>query len=144
MPCGRVTRYLCREAVVHGDFRLGNMLASGVDITAVIDWEIWTVGDPRVDLGWFLLNADPATYRRDTRYAGALPAPAELAELYADALGRDAPDVTLFQALACFKSAATWSSIVKHNRRRVDPVSSLEDVAPLLPHLLQRARELLA
>ena len=58
-------------AVVHGDFRLGNLLAVGAAVTAVVDWEIWTVGDPRIDLGWFLANADPATYQRPTRYAGA-------------------------------------------------------------------------
>jgi aminoglycoside phosphotransferase (APT) family kinase protein len=51
-------------AVVHGDFRLGNMLATGARINAVIDWELWTIGDPRVDVGWFLVNADPDTYRR--------------------------------------------------------------------------------
>ena len=52
------------EGIVHGDFRLGNLLAAGARIAAVVDWEIWSVGDPRVDVGWFLLNADPATYRR--------------------------------------------------------------------------------
>jgi len=131
-------------AIVHGDFRLGNLLAVGVEVTAVIDWEIWTVGDPRVDVGWFLANADPATYRRATRYAASLPSPAELTEIYADAIGRDVPDLELFQALACFKSSATWSLIVKHNRRRADPDSALEDMATVLPHLLQRARELLS
>ena len=57
-------------AVVHGDFRLGNLLAVGATVTAVIDWEIWTVGDPRIDLGWFLVNADPgdlSARRRGTR-----------------------------------------------------------------------------
>lgn len=131
-------------AVVHGDFRLGNLLAAGVDITAVIDWEIWTVGDPRVDVGWFLVNADPSTYRRATRYAVSLPSPAELAALYAEALGRDVPDLEWFQALACFKSSATWSLIVKHNRRRAAPAPDLEAMAEVLPHLLQRSRELLA
>jgi len=63
------------DAVVHGDFRLGNLLALGSEVTAVIDWELWSRGDPRVDLGWFLLNADPDTYRRSTRYVGALPTP---------------------------------------------------------------------
>ena len=29
---------------------------------AIVDWEIWSIGDPRVDLGWFLVNADPDTY----------------------------------------------------------------------------------
>ncbi|MGH8997148.1 MAG: phosphotransferase family protein, partial [Acidimicrobiales bacterium] len=33
-------------AIVHGDFRLGNMLAVGATIAAVIDWEIWSIGDP--------------------------------------------------------------------------------------------------
>ena len=51
-------------AIVHGDFRLGNLLAVDDRITAVIDWEIWSVGDPRVDAGWFLINCDPMTYRR--------------------------------------------------------------------------------
>ena len=126
-------------AVVHGDFRLGNMLASGDSITAVIDWEIWTVGDPRVDLGWFLVNADPETYRRPTPYAGALPTPSELAALYGDV-----PDLAWFRALACFKSTATWALIVKHNRRRPDPDPGIEVVAADLPRLLARARAELA
>jgi len=124
-------------AVVHGDFRLGNMLASGDAVTAVIDWEIWTVGDPRVDLGWFLVNADPDTYRRPTRYAGALPSPSELAALYGEV-----PDLGWFRALACFKSTATWGLIVKHNRRRPDPDPGVEAVAADLPRLLALARSL--
>jgi aminoglycoside phosphotransferase (APT) family kinase protein len=131
-------------SVVHGDFRLGNLLADGIEITAIIDWEIWTVGDPRVDLGWFLVNADPATYRRATPYVDSLPSPGELAEVYAEALGRAVPDLELFQALACFKSTATWSLIVKHNRRRTDPDPEFEAMATVLPALLERAGQLLA
>ena len=125
-------------AIVHGDFRLGNMLAVGPAIRAIIDWEIWTIGDPRVDLGWFLVNADPDTYRRPTRYAGALPPPSELAALYGDV-----PDLPWFEALACFKSTATWSLIVKHNRRRPKPDPGVEAMGAVLPHLLDRARALL-
>jgi aminoglycoside phosphotransferase (APT) family kinase protein len=130
-------------AVVHGDFRLGNTLAAGDRIAAIIDWEIWSVGDPRVDVGWFLANADPHTYRRATRYVGSLPEPAELAEIYSGALGRDVSDLAWFQALACFKSTATWSLIVKHNRRRAAPDPAMEEMATALPHLLARAHELL-
>ncbi|MET0700412.1 MAG: phosphotransferase family protein [Mycobacterium sp.] len=128
-------------AVCHGDFRLGNLLATQHRITAVIDWEIWSVGDPRVDAGWFLINSDPATYRRDTAYVGTTPAPSELAEIYADALGRPVPDLTWFQGLACFKSAATWSLIVKHNRRRSTPDPGVEAMAATVPNLLTRAAE---
>jgi aminoglycoside phosphotransferase (APT) family kinase protein len=128
-------------AVVHGDFRLGNLLGVGSAVTAVVDWEIWAVGDPRVDVGWFLTNADPATYERSTRYRDTMPSPAELLEAYAAALARDVADVAWFRALACFKSAATWSLIVKHNRRRTDPDPDVESMAPVLPHLLALARD---
>ena len=126
-------------AVVHGDFRLGNLLAVGSRITAVIDWELWSVGDPRVDLGWFLLNADPDAYRRPTRFVGALPSPGELADGYATALGTEVPDRAWFEALACLKSVAAWSLIVKHNRRRPTPIPELEEMSSALPHLLQKA-----
>lgn len=131
-------------AVVHGDFRLGNLLAVGAEITAVIDWEIWSIGDSRVDVGWFLINSDPHTYRRATRYAGGCPAVDELADCYTRARGTDVADLRYFMALACFKSTATWSLIVKHNRRRLAPRPDLEAMAPELPRLLQRARDLLA
>lgn len=126
------------STIVHGDFRLGNLLAVGATIAAVVDWEIWSIGDPRVDLGWFLVNADPDTYRRPTRYVDALPSPDELAAIYGDV-----PDLGWFQALACFKSTATWSLIVKHNRRRSEPDPNIEAMAPVLPHLLTRARAFL-
>jgi aminoglycoside phosphotransferase (APT) family kinase protein len=132
-----------RPAIVHGDFRLGNLLAEQSRIAAVIDWEIWSVGDPRVDAGWFLINCDPRTYRRPNRYAEAVPALDELATIYRTAMGSEVPELDWFCALACFKSAATWSLIVKHNRRRSEPDPELESMASALPHLLSRAGELL-
>lgn len=128
--------------VVHGDFRLGNLVAVGARIDAVIDWEIWSIGDPRIDAGWFLINCDPDTYRRVSRDDVAPPV-AELAAIYRDRLGRAVGDLDWFTALACFKSAATWSLIVKHNRRRRSPRAELEAMAPTLPRLLQRAEAML-
>jgi aminoglycoside phosphotransferase (APT) family kinase protein len=133
-----------RPSVVHGDFRLGNLVASGTQITAVIDWEIWSVGDPRIDAGWFLVNADPATYRRSTPYVDLVPPVDELATCYTEAIGVPMPELTWFMALACFKSTATWSLIVKHNRRKATPRAELEAMASVLPHLLRRAASLLA
>ena len=130
-------------AVVHGDFRLGNLLATRDRITSVIDWEIWSVGDSRVDVGWFLINADPATYGRPTPYSGFTPTSAELADVYVDALEAAVPELDWFRGLACFKSAATWSLIVKHNRRRTIPDDDLEAMAPVLPSLLARAADFL-
>jgi aminoglycoside phosphotransferase (APT) family kinase protein len=130
-------------AIVHGDFRLGNLLAIDERITGVIDWEIWSVGDPRVDVGWFLINCDPRTYRRTTRYVDATPSLSDLATIFREELGHEVPELDWFQALACFKSAATWSLIVKHNRRRKHADPGLEAMASVLPQLLSRACELL-
>ena len=131
------------SAIVHGDFRLGNLLADGNRITGVIDWEIWSIGDPRVDAGWFLINCDPRTYQRPTRYATAAPSLDELVTIYQHALGSEVPQLTWFCALACFKSTATWSLIVKHNRRRRRPDPDLEAMSMALPQLMSRASELL-
>jgi aminoglycoside phosphotransferase (APT) family kinase protein len=128
--------------VVHGDFRLGNLLAVGARISAVIDWEIWSIGDPRVDAGWFLINCDPETYQRVPAAAGMAPSTAELIEIYQQELGSEVADLPWFSSLACFKSAATWSLIVKHNRRRRSPRAELEAMAPALPRLLARARSM--
>ena len=132
-----------RSALVHGDFRLGNLLAEGPTLTAIIDWEIWSIGDPRVDLGWFLVNADPDTYGRSTPYVGLLPTPPELVRTYTAATQSEVPALEWFCALACFKSAATWALIVKHNRRRADPDPTTEEIANALPDLLLRAARLL-
>ncbi|WAJ46709.1 phosphotransferase family protein [Mycobacterium sp. Aquia_216] len=129
-------------SVVHGDFRLGNLMAAGASINAVIDWEIWTIGDPRIDAGWFLINCDPQTYQRVPVPSGIAPPITELAEMYQHELGHEVVDLAWFRALACFKSAATWSLIVKHNRRRSPPRHELEAMAATIPRLLKRAQSI--
>ena len=44
-------------AVVHGDFRNGNVLIGDDGLRAVLDWELVHVGDPREDLGWVCTRA---------------------------------------------------------------------------------------
>lgn len=44
-------------AVVHGDFRLGNLLVAPGGLVAVLDWELAHLGDPLADLGWFTIRA---------------------------------------------------------------------------------------
>src|SRR5580693_291407 len=47
-----------RIAIVHNDFRIGNMLVNMKigSIAAVLDWELATIGDPLADLGYFLTS----------------------------------------------------------------------------------------
>jgi aminoglycoside phosphotransferase (APT) family kinase protein len=45
-----------KPAVIHGDFRLGNLLVSDQGISAVLDWELAHLGDPMEDLAWLCLR----------------------------------------------------------------------------------------
>jgi aminoglycoside phosphotransferase (APT) family kinase protein len=44
-------------AVVHGDYRLGNLIVGESGLAAVLDWELVHRGDPLEDLGWFCVRA---------------------------------------------------------------------------------------
>ncbi|MEY2404582.1 MAG: hypothetical protein QOD38_2133 [Acidimicrobiaceae bacterium] len=46
-----------RVGVVHGDFRLGNLIIGPDGLRAVLDWEIAHLGDQREDLGWLCVKA---------------------------------------------------------------------------------------
>lgn len=99
--------------LVHGDYRLGNILSQGTEPAALIDWEIWSPGDPRVELGWFLVFADGSNFPGVGREVPGLPGADELVDLYTGE-GRALPDLTWFDALGRFKMAA----IMGHNLRR--------------------------
>jgi aminoglycoside phosphotransferase (APT) family kinase protein len=43
--------------VVHGDFRLGNVVVGPEGLASVLDWELAHTGDPREDLGWLCVRA---------------------------------------------------------------------------------------
>ena len=110
----------------HGDYRLGNMLAQGTRIEGVIDWEIWAVGDPRVDLAWFLSHADPEHHASAICDAPGMPRPPVLLEEYERAVGGAVSDLEWFLALAQFKMAAVTSLMVKLNRRAKRPDPEVE------------------
>ncbi|MBA4021844.1 MAG: phosphotransferase family protein [Gordonia sp.] len=102
-----------KPALVHGDYRLGNILSRGSEPVALIDWEIWSAGDPRVELGWFFVFADGSNFPDVGREVSGLPSTDELIDLYTDG-GRPLPDLTWFDALGRLKMAA----IMGHNLRR--------------------------
>ena len=73
-----------RPALVHGDFRLGNLIVDRDGLVAVIDWELSHLGDPMEDLGWLCVPS--------WRFGSELPAAGvaereELFDAYAAARG---------------------------------------------------------
>ena len=108
------------ETVVHGDFRLGNMMVAPGDptrIVAVLDWEMGAIGDPRADVGYLLatysepngkfspLGSSPVTAEP------GFPTRAELVERYIERSGRDVEPLGWFEALALWKAAVFCEAI---------------------------------
>ncbi len=105
-------------AVVHGDFRLDNVLIGpALEINAVLDWEMSTLGDPLSDVALMLVYAGrpllvgrTAADRADGR---ARPSRrlAEMAARYAERSGRDVSDLHWYVAFAAFKLAVILEGV---------------------------------
>jgi aminoglycoside phosphotransferase (APT) family kinase protein len=137
--------------VLHGDYRLGNMQFAGQRLAAIIDWEIWSLGDPRADLAWLMVFCDPVQERVAVRdhanqaAAEGMPRADELLGEYLDEAGFEAPaDLAWFMALGHYKLAATMAVLAKRNRRSPTPDPTLERAAQTTPAMLAHALELLA
>ncbi|MFB7461359.1 phosphotransferase family protein [Streptomyces sp. NPDC056188] len=103
-------------AVVHGDYRLDNVLLGPDDrITAVLDWEMSTLGDPLTDLGLLTMYSTPlgmpGSPVSTTAEAPGHPSAAELVERYAERSGRDVSAVSWYTAFAWFKLAVILEGI---------------------------------
>ncbi|MFF0590497.1 phosphotransferase family protein [Streptomyces sp. NPDC003781] len=103
--------------VVHGDYRLDNVLIGGEndEIRAILDWEMSTLGDPLTDLGLLVMYSSPLGLPDSpvstTAQAPGHPAPAELIERYAARSGRDVSAVAWYTAFAWFKLAVILEGI---------------------------------
>ncbi|MCD4524264.1 phosphotransferase family protein [Nocardioides sp. cx-173] len=129
----------------HGDYRLGNALCAGDRVNAVIDWEIWSVGDPRVDLSWMAYFLDDADHPAVVPgwHAGTLSR-GELVSAYESAAGRTMPAMDWFHALTRFKEASITGLLIKRADKLNRPlIPSMERMRPALPRLVQETIELI-
>ncbi|MFE4361661.1 phosphotransferase family protein [Kitasatospora sp. NPDC056800] len=103
-------------ALVHGDYRLDNVLVDDADtITAVLDWEMSTLGDPLTDIGLLVMYTELAGVGGgiipSAMTAPGFPKADEIVSRYADATGRRAEDLDWYVAFASFKLAAVAEGI---------------------------------
>jgi aminoglycoside phosphotransferase (APT) family kinase protein len=102
-------------AIVHGDYRLDNLLIDDRDrVAAVLDWEMATVGDPVTDVALMLVYGRLGAL--DAAVADASSAPGFLSEeatveLYAERSGRDVSAIGFYLGLASFKLAVILEGI---------------------------------
>ncbi|MGW5861120.1 phosphotransferase family protein [Streptomyces sp. NPDC055239] len=128
--------------LLHGDFRLGNVLCVQERAVAVVDWEIWSVGDPRIDLGWFLLFADHRNFPELGRAVPGLPTDPDLLDAYLD--GRPAlPAMDWFRALGRMKMAAIMGHNLRRHREGKHHDPDQERLPPTIAAMIRTARDIL-
>ena len=103
--------------VVHGDFRLDNLLVDADDqVTAVLDWEMATLGDPLTDIALLLVYQRMAELDAGDAVADVATAPGfadadEMLARYAQHSGRDLSAMGFYLGLAYFKLAVILEGI---------------------------------
>ena len=101
--------------IVHGDYKLDNVvfdLRERPRLSALLDWEMSTIGDPLADVGWMLSfwreSGDPAEFVMDEQTVTRQPGFAsrqELIDRYAERSGRPVHDLPFYLVLAVWKLA---------------------------------------
>jgi aminoglycoside phosphotransferase (APT) family kinase protein len=139
--------------IVHGDYRLGNVLfapAAPARLTAVLDWELATLGDPLADVGYLAATwsdaGSPGTVleRSPVTRGDGFPRSAELVERYAERSGRAVGDLAFYQALALWKAAVFCEAIYGRWLRGETTEPWAGTLAEGVPGLAVAARDLLA
>jgi aminoglycoside phosphotransferase (APT) family kinase protein len=107
-----------RATIVHGDYRLDNVLVTEdpLGISAVLDWEMATLGDPLTDLGLLYVYWHGIGETDDPITGTVLSLPGfwtreQLVERYAERTGADVGDLGWYVAFAYFKLAVILEGI---------------------------------
>lgn len=92
-------------ALIHGDFKLSNLLWRDEEVVAVLDWEMSSIGDPLVDLAYFIVVMYLPGHDNFVRDAMT---PRQIADYYGEITGTDVGDLSWYEALVEFKLAAIY------------------------------------
>ncbi|WP_460800895.1 phosphotransferase family protein [Microbacterium sp. GXF6406] len=139
-----------RASVVHGDFRIGNLMfarSGPARVQAILDWEMATLGDPLADLGYLVATyadrdaaptpLDLTTVTRGVGYASR----ADLVDRYVARTGADVSALAWYETLALWKAAVFCEAI---HTRWLDGERPGDEFGPALeqgvPDLLAAAR----
>nr|WP_255696830.1 phosphotransferase family protein [Sandaracinobacteroides sayramensis] len=96
-----------QPGILHGDYHMANVMFApdGPELAAIVDWELATIGDPLLDLGWLL-----ATWPEPGQESAVsvspwigFPTADELVARYAARSSRDLSAIGWYRVLACYK-----------------------------------------
>ncbi|MCA2218691.1 phosphotransferase family protein [Jidongwangia harbinensis] len=135
--------------VVHGDYRLDNVLIGDrLQVNAVLDWEMSTLGDPLGDVALMLVYAGRPLLTTDGDPRSPLSVPghpglAEIAARYADRSGRDVGDLHWYVAFAAFKLAVILEGVHYRYVQGQTVGEGFAEVGALVPALVVQGHEAL-
>ena len=134
--------------IVHGDYRLGNVMFTGERLTAIFDWELATIGDPLADIGYLLATyaqpGDPesivASLTTVTRRPG-FPTRDRLVARYEERSGRAMTAVPWYTTLALWKSAIFLEGSYKRRLAGSTDDAFFDRLEDGVPAIAERARQ---
>ncbi len=139
--------------LVHGDYRLDNLMflpEPPATLTAVVDWEMATIGDPLADLGYLLTfwrnPDDPAMGLEDDAWAisqlPGFPRRAWLIDRYVRRTGMDVLNLNFYQVLAVWKLAILLEGSYKRLKDGMADDPWFESLETGVPGLARRALQM--
>ncbi|BBX01418.1 acyl-CoA dehydrogenase [Mycolicibacterium moriokaense] len=130
--------------LMHGDYQFANVMyrhGAPAQLAAIVDWEMGTVGDPKLDLGWMVqswpedTDAKSAMSYVDMR---GMPSRAEVVDHYAKVSGRQVDDLDYYLVLAKWKLAI----VLEQGFQRAGDNEKLLAYGPVILDLMRSAAEL--
>lgn len=138
-------------AIVHGDYRLDNVLVTGEGdtptISAILDWEMATLGDPLLDLGilsvyWALPEIDGAAAILPSAVDVAAGSPSfeQLVDAYAARADIHTPELGWYRSFAAFKLAVIAEGIFYRYQSGNTLGAGFDRFGEIVPALVEHAR----
>jgi aminoglycoside phosphotransferase (APT) family kinase protein len=132
--------------LMHGDYQFANVMyrnGAPAQLAAIVDWEMGTVGDPKLDLGWVVQSWPEDTMAPELAalsYVDMYGMPSRDAVLahYATVSGRQVDDIDYYIVLAKWKLAV----VLEQGYQRAGDDVKLQAFGPIVVELMQGAADL--
>ncbi|KUI34812.1 acyl-CoA dehydrogenase [Mycobacterium sp. IS-1590] len=132
--------------LMHGDYQFANVMyrhGAPARLAAIVDWEMGTVGDPKLDLGWMVQSWPEDTAAPTESEMGyvdmrGMPSRAAIVDHYAKVSGRQVDDLDYYLVLAKWKLAI----VLEQGYQRAGDNPKLLAYGPVIVELMRSAAEL--
>ncbi|MBV1894058.1 MAG: phosphotransferase family protein [Ilumatobacteraceae bacterium] len=134
--------------LMHGDYQFANVMFrhdAPAQLAAIIDWEMGTIGDPKIDLAWAVqMWPDQGKAHNANNYIDLthMPTRDELVEYFVRESGRQCDDIDYYIVLARWKLAIVLEQSYKYVTQSDTDDDTLARFGPLILDLMGRAADL--